>query len=45
MPSRTIVSIDCARDRPADRLPDISCRVSASPVLKAFSRLVRLTLR
>jgi hypothetical protein len=30
-PSRTIVSIDCASERPAERLPDISWSVSASP--------------
>ena len=30
MPSRTIVSTDCARERPAASEPDISCRVSGS---------------
>ena len=45
MPSRTIVSIDCASESPAERLPDISCSVSARPSLKAFSRRAALILR
>ncbi len=44
-PSRTMVSIDCASESPAERLPDISCRVSGRLPAKARSRLVRLNLR
>ena len=45
VPSRTMVSSDWASDRPADRLPDISCSVSASPESNALSRFDRLNAR
>ena len=44
-PSRTMVSTDCERERPAERLPDISCRVSARPMPNAFRRRFFFLLR
>ena len=44
-PSRTIVSIDWARERPAASEPDISCSVSGRCLLNALRRRPRLNPR
>ena len=44
-PSRTMVSTDCDKESPAERLPDINCKVSARPIPNAFSRRFFFLLR